>query len=480
MNCAQVKEQLVDFLYEEMPAEARASFAEHLRDCPACTADLASYKRTLGQARAALAGPLAQEPPARVHLAVLAAAKAATASSTAAKRSARAENPGFFARLMRTPWLLPAFGAAGIATAVFLVRVLKNPEVIPGQQARSIDEHAVVTPAPTAPEPMAPSPTASAPDEGRGLAGNKLGEVAGIAARSPSRAKAGAGKGAAKAAATVPAPEPPAPAFIKKKSLDNDPLDGFSLSGAGRAAGASRRFAEPPPPPSVQGARAKDLDDLLNSATEERKARQPEAQVAEKPADKKANTLSRNEFAPAGGRDRISTSTSKQIHPRGEFTEPPPPSAAPPIHKGAQRTYASEFASPPSSPAAAPAYAPEEAAAAPSPPAPQAKKSAHAEMVSDESESVYEGAAQGKTGKRSSDASPTLEESVKKADRLYTSQDWNAAAAAYRDLLRRFPSHKDAPKWRDRMNDSNVAYQRTLEAKRKKAASDDPLSGSMK
>ena len=98
-------------------------------------------------------------------------------------------------------------------------------------------------------------------------------------------------------------------------------------------------------------------------------------------------------------------------------------------------------------------------------------------MVSDESESVYEGAAQGKTGKRSSDAGPTLEESVKKADRLYASQDWNAAAAAYRDLLRRFASHKDAPKWRDRMNESNVAYQRTLEAKRKKAVSDDPLNG---
>lgn len=99
-------------------------------------------------------------------------------------------------------------------------------------------------------------------------------------------------------------------------------------------------------------------------------------------------------------------------------------------------------------------------------------------MVSDESESEYEGTARDKAGKRSSDASPTLEESVKKADRLFASQDWNAAVAAYRDLLRRFPSHKDAPKWRARMNESNVAYQRTLEAKRKKAVSDDPLSGS--
>jgi TolA-binding protein len=71
----------------------------------------------------------------------------------------------------------------------------------------------------------------------------------------------------------------------------------------------------------------------------------------------------------------------------------------------------------------------------------------------------------------------SLDESIRKAERLYASQDWNAAAAAYRDLINRFPGHKDAPRWRDRMNESNVAYQRSLEAKRKKAISDDPLSG---
>jgi hypothetical protein len=71
----------------------------------------------------------------------------------------------------------------------------------------------------------------------------------------------------------------------------------------------------------------------------------------------------------------------------------------------------------------------------------------------------------------------SLDDSVRKADRLFASQDWNAAADAYRDLLRRFPSHKDVPKWWDRMNASTVAYQQTLEAKRKRKVSDDPLSG---
>ena len=33
MNCAQIKEQLVDYLYEELPPKARESFTEHLQGC---------------------------------------------------------------------------------------------------------------------------------------------------------------------------------------------------------------------------------------------------------------------------------------------------------------------------------------------------------------------------------------------------------------------------------------------------------------
>jgi len=496
MNCAQVKEQLVDFLYEEMPAEARASFAEHLRGCPGCSADLASYKKTLGQARAALGGPLSQEPPARVHLAVLAAAQAAAAKPAPAKRSARTDEPGFFARLLRTPWLLPAFGAASIATAVFLVRVLKNPEVIPGQQARSIDERALV-----APEPAAPSPTASAATEDRGVAGNKPEEGASTGVGAASRAKAHGVRAAAKA--TAPVPEPAGtPILVKKKSLDGDSLSGLGR-GDSSSRGAGRRFAEPPPPPPAKATGGKSIDDLLGSFADARKARQPEVQAAEKSADKKAPALSLDQFAPAGGRDRISKITSKQISPKDEFAEPPPPSAAPPPPKSAQPSFASNFASPPPAPGAAPTYPPEEAAtpapkvahakpkadgytaagaaspapamasAPPSPPVPPAR-SARAEVVSDEAskDSEYEEAslAKGKAGKRPSDTGLTFEESVKKAERLYASQDWNAAAEAYRDLLRRFPSHKDASKWRDRMNQSLIAEQESRKVKTQKAA----------
>ena len=116
------------------------------------------------------------------------------------------------------------------------------------------------------------------------------------------------------------------------------------------------------------------------------------------------------------------------------------------------------------------------------PPAELRKKNWHAdEEAKGSAEAPSEELAQDKTdkkAKRPEQPAPSLDESVRKAERLYASQDWNAAAAAYRELLNRFPGHKDAPRWRDRMNESNAAYQRALEAKRKKWQSDDPLSGS--
>jgi hypothetical protein len=106
--------------------------------------------------------------------------------------------------------------------------------------------------------------------------------------------------------------------------------------------------------------------------------------------------------------------------------------------------------------------------------APAARKK-KADSLQDESPAEAKASAANEKTDRES-VSP-IDDSIRKADRLFASQDWNAAADAYRDLLRRFPRHKDVPKWRDRMNASTVAYQQTLEAKRKRRISDDPLSG---
>jgi hypothetical protein len=101
-------------------------------------------------------------------------------------------------------------------------------------------------------------------------------------------------------------------------------------------------------------------------------------------------------------------------------------------------------------------------------------------------ESADEEFAKDKSSAGAGKGGPSFDESVRRADRLFASQEWNAAAEAYRDLLRRFPSHKDAGKWRERMNQSLVAVEQGRKArdenasKAAKAKSSDVLLKEMK
>ncbi len=461
MNCAQVKKRLVDYLYDEMTAEARDEFANHLNACADCKATIADYERTLGSARAALGGSLAQEPPARVHLAIMAAAHAAAKTSPAhAKGRPAADEPGFLARLWRTPWLLPAFGAASVATAVFLVRVLENPEVLPGQRPHSIEERSLATPEALPP----PEPTRAHQPAAAAEAAAQVKPEGNVEKTKGSDSAKSARKHAYKE--DQPRAESPSPVLIRmKKKVADDPLNGVRLD-EGRASGAApSRFAEPPPP-FDQAARAKDRDDLLSSVKEERKARQPEAQAAEKPAANSAPALS-VDLASHSGQGKVNH--LQQISGRSSFVAPPSPNPSPaaaaaPASKGqgmglvGAASSARATGSPPSSPPVA---------------LPKMKR---VELVSDDNgkDSENEGAvARRETDKHSSHPAPTLEESVRKADHLFASEDWNAAAQAYRDLLRRFPGHKDAPKWRDRLSESLVAEQQQ-QARIKKASKTSP------
>jgi len=413
MMCAEVKERIVDFLYDELSPEACSAFAQHLDGCPACKAEVASFQKTLGNTRVALRGPLSQDPPMRVRLAVLEAAQAAKVSAAQSAPAARARrarstsasDDGFFTRLLRSPWFLPAFGAASVATVVFLVRVLKNPEVLPGQQPHAIEESNVETPTPA----LAPVPVDEA-----------------IAAKSD-RAITG-GKGST-------AGSPPAKDFAALGML------------AGR--------------------------DRSASGMAKRKARtEPDRGTGE---------------ASLGLRD----SSSVQAQDSDRFAEPPPPRPVPPTAPEPATVAATARSGAASQ--AAPAAGPASAAAGRRVTKAQgaddrdlddfgddhlaqpalAKKKA-VESQREEGAEVDAPAAREKAERH---AGASLDDSVRKAERLFASQDWNAAADAYRDLLRRFPSHKDVPKWRDRMNASTLAYQQTLEAKRKSKVSNDPLSG---
>jgi hypothetical protein len=67
---------------------------------------------------------------------------------------------------------------------------------------------------------------------------------------------------------------------------------------------------------------------------------------------------------------------------------------------------------------------------------------------------------------RQKEAAPSLEALVRKAEQLFAAGRWTEAAAAYRDLLRRFPDADPAAQWRARV----VQAQREDSAARAKAA----------
>jgi hypothetical protein len=383
MICAEIKEGLVDFLYDQLSPDMRAAFAQHLDGCPTCKAEMASFQKTLGKARAALRGPLSQEPPMRVRLAVLEAAQAAKpslAQGESTGRSLRAkpansDDDGFFTRLFRSPWFLPAFSAASVATVVFLVRVLKNPEVLPGQQPHAIEEISPQEPSPA----LAPAPADKA-----------------LAAKAP--------------AMPASADEQVKPERKAEKLRAGDSaLPAAAGSGAlGRLAAQgntvlrkdSRRFAEPPPavPPVVARKKKVDNDPLLGLSAEVASAPevdsaptaspgQPVAIPAASPAPAASNRAAMKPQANRGlALDDKETETEQDL---ADLTPPAP------AKKLAERRRE----------VAAEANAPAES-----------DKADHAVV-------------------------PALDDSIRKADRLFASQDWNAAADAYRDLIRRFPSH---------------------------------------
>ncbi len=46
------KEELIEYLYDEMPMTQRARFADHLQDCTICREDLTGFERVRGELRA--------------------------------------------------------------------------------------------------------------------------------------------------------------------------------------------------------------------------------------------------------------------------------------------------------------------------------------------------------------------------------------------------------------------------------------------
>lgn len=467
MNCSSVKERLVDFLYEELPADARAVFEDHLRACPQCKAEVASYRATLGSARSALSGTLAQDPPARVHNAVMEAAKVAARRAATPKKS----ELGFFARLWRTPWLMPAFGAASVATVVLLVRVLKNPEVIPGQRATSIGEMTEPTPTrASAPAPEEKTAEGVSPD--RAKAGPE--KSARMLADEPYGGKPGveiskdAPRGGRRARELRSAEGP-----VGGLGLDRDAFgrsdkasasagvhkkadragDALLLEEAGqRRPAAPSRFAEPPPAPHDEKA-----DDRVAEQ------RRPQLKETGQPGGAASALGDATE-------DSFSNAQAARAK-RAGAPAPEPAPAKPASHAPAMAVRPLPVAAP--APAASPAPPPRPSAERRAEGAAEAEASyAPAAVMQDESSDHKKGKTQ--------PASP-LSEATRRADRLFADGNWSAAAEAYRELLRRFPGHSEAGKWRSRMDQAVLAGREIDEAAKRpakaKAAGRDTLQG---
>ena len=286
MKCTEISSLLVDFLYEEMPPAQRGEFLAHVAGCASCSAEVKAMSSTLGHARAALRGPLAEDPPARVRARVLQAARAAVAvqsTDRAGPRIARAPQPeGFFARLWKTPWLVPALGAAGVATAVFLVKVITNPQVLPERKPAATE--AFIPPAAepqrlqqSQPQPEAPAAPAVA---AQGLAMKPTTRT-----ERDSRAES---KRAAIAGKLRSSPPDRDGLATSRRHVDDDPLAGVTWEraplaaatvskGGGKAGALSRGAADaitkPEPAPAMRAEKDEaGFDEPLRPVPQARKA----------------------------------------------------------------------------------------------------------------------------------------------------------------------------------------------------------------
>src|SRR6185312_5603699 len=121
-DCELTRARILELLYGELAAPARAEVTAHVKGCPTCKAELAALESTRALARQALA---ADAPAPRVRAAILQAAAAAVPARKPASSPAR---PSLWERL-RGKWTFPTFATVG-AVAVFLLasRIFMEPE----------------------------------------------------------------------------------------------------------------------------------------------------------------------------------------------------------------------------------------------------------------------------------------------------------------------------------------------------------------
>jgi hypothetical protein len=209
LTCANLSDRLVDYLYGEVAPDELERIEDHLRECESCQGEVASLGRTLGRARQALRGPLAQEAPAGVRAEIMKAARAAVpslagaagapASATMLAGSSMAGAPlpgphrprqqqdvaeggdagvsGFW-RWVKRPWFFPAFAAVSAMALFFIARPAlmkpRAPASVGEQDRQSVAEEPPAAPAPAAPRAAPPPDRSQKASAGGGPATREL------------------------------------------------------------------------------------------------------------------------------------------------------------------------------------------------------------------------------------------------------------------------------------------------------------------
>jgi hypothetical protein len=437
MNCADISERLIDHLYGELAEGDRLAFDTHVGGCESCRREVRGLDRTLGRARTALRGPLSEEPPPRVRRAVLEAAAAAVGARAEVGRvePERAEAPGrkkasgvgrdeesahggvkTFWAWLRRPWFLPAFAAVSALAIFFMSRkaIEQSPE-------RFLTEA------------RAPAPAPAPAKEDFGVAADDLAAAAPAAQAFASHEAEEQHKGQAPASASLEKKKVASRQRLALERLEargQEPPARRAATKPARARAEDGRWAVPPPPAKKKAALDEGVPSDFGGGSipggTAGTARGDEARMA-------AQAPARDQPEAAAPGRAATAAAAKPSTSSAPGSASPPPAAAP-------------------RPAAAPPPAPALPPSPPRPPsrsrgAPSAAEAAPAtEAVAEPTRAPAEADREAKP-----EPSPSLADLVRRADRLYTDGRWAEAAAAYRELLRRFPSHEDVAVWKRRL-----------------------------
>jgi len=462
-NCEDVSAQMMELLYGELPADARASVDAHVAGCARCRAELDGFEKTRALARRGLD----EAPPARVHAAIMQAAAAHLATqaqaqpAAAARKPAAPETASFWDRL-RARWAFPTLATVG-AVAVFMVanRVFLNPE-------RTLEQRPAAVEAPAAAVAHEPGAGAEPSEPKMQDEAKPAGEAQGEREARLDRRR-GPGDDDARAHHGKWAVGGEGRAEMKKAKKGGDAEDAFAARPAASAraeapakekvardAPAENKFAPPPPPregaPAGQWAdkAAAPLDDAdlprADSSRSAAAAAKP-APARKAPAQALGNLddlLGGAPGARAGGGSASGKGALGGL-------------AAPRAKSDGYGAGAAQPAPRPAPVASVASVAAAPAAAAPATPPPAALAKARAKKSEAAAEESYEAAPEAMAAKdekkvaTKTSANSGNDAIMQRADRLFADGRWAEAAALYRELLRREPRNDDAERWRRRL-----------------------------